>query len=1048
MRWLAEGVSSVVDDTFFESMVHHLTIAAGVDYALVGRIIESPDTTVRIRTLANCRRGEIVENIEYDLKGTPCEEVILENLCFLEKGVAQQFPDDHLLSEMGAEGYAGMPLFDSAGKVIGVLVMLHTRPLPNLDLILHLLRVFAIRCASEMDRQHYEKKLRDSQHRLSTVIENIPGIIFSYIRNPDGSRAKTYFSPGLENFVGPEAGNLKKWVDTEEYLDLMHPADRDILLAKRANQAYSSSSFYFDFRLRKDDGSYHWLRSLSSHMNLENGSTEWNGIILDIDKEKRAELALAQERQLFVSGPVVIFRWAAGKNWPVDYVTPNVQEVFGYTADDFMTRRVSYSEIIHVDDFDRVTLEVRAFTQSGQDSFGETYRIIRPDGTVRSIYDYTVAERDESGAITHFAGYVFDITERQQAREKLVQSEQRYQSVVEQTPIPIIIHIDQIIVFVNGAAVRDLAGSCKEDLIGKSIWSLVHPDHHAMVRERIKALHDGERPTIETIEERFIRLDGVVIDAEVSGTIIAFDGRIATQVIFQDITKRKQSDRLISIQNEVLAAVAIGKPRSEIFRELCLSMEEGISGSFSTIMLFDRESRYLNLVAAPSIPEKAVKVFQQIEPGLASGSCGTAAHTAKAVYAVDIFTDDRWSPELREVAKMVGIRSCWSQPIYSDRGIVLGTLALSLDKMREPDEFNKRLLETMASLAGIVLQRDVITRSLRESEERYRTLVENAPEAIIVFDADTTQFVDMNENACVLFKGDRESLIGQTPWSVSPDIQVDGQLTSELAGQYIAAAMAGETPVFEWTHRDFNGHLIPCEVRLVRLPSSTRNLIRGSITDISERKAAERRQQFMMDELDHRVKNNLASVLALTRQTVNACESPEEFSRVFTGRIEALARAHGALASSKWEGVSIRDMMRTILNPQFLTTPGHISYEGDSFVLSARSSGPVAMTLHELMTNSLKHGSLSSPKGRLSVSWHINDESSLCIEWIESDGPVVSQPLHTGLGLKLVRGFIEFELDGKVDLEFAPQGLICRLTIPILKEDHRGEAQMASTAQM
>ena len=118
--------------------------------------------------------------------------------------------------------------------------------------------------------------------------------------------------------------------------------------------------------MRTDDGSYYWLRSLGSSRVIADGSQQWNGIILDIDKEKRTEIAIARERELFVGGPVVVFRWVAEKGWPVEYVTPNVEKVFGYTADDFMSRRVSYSEIIHTDDFDRVLREVNEFTDSRQ----------------------------------------------------------------------------------------------------------------------------------------------------------------------------------------------------------------------------------------------------------------------------------------------------------------------------------------------------------------------------------------------------------------------------------------------------------------------------------------------------------------------------------------------------------------------------------------------------------------------------------------------------------------------------------------------------------
>lgn len=126
-----------------------------------------------------------------------------------------------------------------------------------------------------------------------------------------------------------------------------------------------------------------------------------------------------------------------------------------------------------------------------------------------------------------------------------------------------------------------------------------------------------------------------------------------------------------------------------------------------------------------------------------------------------------------------------------------------------------------------------------ESEARYRTLFEHAPDAIVVFDADAGEFVEVNENACRLFALPREQLLRMGPWQLSPERQPDGALSAERAPELIAAALEGATPVFEWTHMDSQGNPIPCEVRLVRMPPYARRLVRGSIIDIRERKAVE-----------------------------------------------------------------------------------------------------------------------------------------------------------------------------------------------------------------
>ncbi|MDE2306093.1 MAG: PAS domain S-box protein [Gammaproteobacteria bacterium] len=144
----------------------------------------------------------------------------------------------------------------------------------------------------------------------------------------------------------------------------------------------------------------------------------------------------------------------------------------------------------------------------------------------------------------------------------------------------------------------------------------------------------------------------------------------------------------------------------------------------------------------------------------------------------------------------------------------------------------------------IVCIRDISERHLaeqliRESEARYRTLVEHAPEAIVVFDVDLGRFVEVNDNACRFFKMDRQTLLACGPREISPPVQFDGSASFGVVRGYVEGALSGAAPVFEWAHCDSEGRVMPCEVRLVRLPSSNRRLVRASITDITERKRTE-----------------------------------------------------------------------------------------------------------------------------------------------------------------------------------------------------------------
>jgi PAS domain S-box-containing protein len=207
------------------------------------------------------------------------------------------------------------------------------------------------------------------------------------------------------------------------------------------------------------------------------------------------------------------------------------------------------------------------------------------------------------------------------------------------------------------------------------------------------------------------------------------------------------------------------------------------------------------------------------------------------------------------------------------------------------------------------------------------------------------------------------------------------------------------------------------------------------VQDITERKASEQRQKLLMDELNHRVKNTLATVQSLASQTARAARTPAAFRERFEGRLIALSKAHDQLTVHHWESADLRDLLSGSLAPYAAGGSERVILRGEDIVLRPRAVLTLAMAVHELTTNAAKYGALSVPRGRIEIHWQPvrgdNGRSMLRIDWIEQGGPPVTTPEQRGFGSKLIEGSITAELGGQARLVFAAEGLRCEIVIPM-----------------
>jgi PAS domain S-box-containing protein len=340
-------------------------------------------------------------------------------------------------------------------------------------------------------------------------------------------------------------------------------------------------------------------------------------------------------------------------------------------------------------------------------------------------------------------------------------------------------------------------------------------------------------------------------------------------------------------------------------------------------------------------------------------------------------------------------------------------------------------IHDIADARGANAARQVNDAQVRQTVAELRAVYDTVPVGLSLVDA-SLRFVNVNARFATMSGLPTEAHIGRAPHEVMPDSLArpleDAQRRVFATGRPdLDVTCSGPVPGAAQQMRHWLASCHP-----VKDPDGVITGVSAVLQDVTERVRAERSREMLVTELNHRVKNTLATVQSLAAQSLRSVQGGQAaLGRQFVGRLQALMRAHDLMADQGWQDVDLARVVRTELTP-WVDAGRTVHFGGSGRIqVGAGQTQAIVLALHELMANAVSHGALSQPGGEVDVSWSLGDDGIATLDWREAGGPAVSAPPadRRGFGLRLLERGLAHDLgpDAEVDLRFNRDGVTARI---------------------
>ncbi|HEY8566411.1 MAG TPA: PAS domain S-box protein [Beijerinckiaceae bacterium] len=687
--------------------------------------------------------------------------------------------------------------------------------------------------------------------------------------------------------------------------------------------------------------------------------------------------------------------------WDVDAVSgartwsPEMRAILGVSAS-LAAEPAFFSTLIHPDDRDWVEAHYRrAYDPAHGGDYRAEFRIRRfGDGVERWVATTGKVSFDAEGLPVRAIGTLLDITDRKRADLALRESEERLQLALKAGGLG---SWDLDLVAgqrVFSARSAEIFGVAPEEMRERGAWTrVIHPDDQERTQAALAAALKGEGDY--RVEFRVCTGEGVRWVASQAIVQRGSDGAARRVIgIHQDVTEQHRAQAALRESEARFRALAEATPQL-----VWSTLPDGACDYLSP--------QWEDYTGRPAADHHGLGWQEAIHPDDRPRAAQAWALAAARFADYDVEYRLRGSDGTYRWFKARG------SPLLDETGAIL------------------RWFGTSTDIDDLVRARE----AMRESEQRLRATQEHA--AVGIGEADAAgRLLRVNEALCSIAGASRSAMIGRVLFdrTHADDLDEDRtQYTRQVAGEIDRYGI-------EKRYRRDDGQ----EVWISVVSSAVRDAegrflysVRV-VQDVTERKLAEARQRLLLGELNHRVKNTLATVQSIAAQTARTATSAGSFFEAFEPRLLALSKAHNLLTQGSWEGADLRDVLEQELSPYMESAaadgPARVSLHGPRFTVGPRTALALGLAFHELSTNAAKYGALSAPEGRVAVAWRrstIETQAWLRLTWREAGGPPVVAPTRRGFGSRLLDRGVAAELGGSVDLAFEPTGLRCRIEIPL-----------------